>query len=84
MIINKEIKIRVNPKNISNLKKFQNNIKINDVINIPIEYISKNSHIKIHVKCDKCGFEKIISYFSYNRNIKNLNLYTCQKCSKIK
>ena len=84
MIIDKEIEITATPKNLKELKKYKNDIKIHDTIMIPIEYISKNSHKKIHVKCDNCEFEKIISYFSYNRNIKDTNMYTCQKCSGLK
>ena len=81
MIINKNIDIRVNSNNMKYLKEFNDNIKNNDIIQIPIEKLSKNSHLKIDVKCDVCGLEKNISYFSYVRNIKNSNIYTCQKCS---
>jgi hypothetical protein len=84
MILTKNIEIRVNPNNMKYLKEFNENIINNEIIQIPIEKLSKNSHLKIDVKCDLCEFEKSISYHSYIRNIKNTNLYTCQKCSGIK
>ena len=84
MIINKKIKIKGNSNNLKYLKKLNYNVKINEVIKIFIKDLSKNSHLKIDVKCDICGIIKNISYFSYNRNINNGGIYTCQKCSKIK
>jgi len=84
MIINNKIKIKGNGNNINYLKKLNYNVKINEFIEISISDLSPNSHLKIDVKCDICGIEKNISYFSYLRNIKSSNIYTCEKCSKIK
>lgn len=34
--------------------------------------------------CEKCGSENKISIQAYNKNIKNQNIYTCDKCKKYK
>lgn len=44
-----------------------------------------SSHVKIKVKCDICGEERIISYQNYNKCTKNqTEIYTCTKCKSIK
>jgi len=45
----------------------------------------KGSNIKIDVKCDVCGYEKKLSFRSYNKNINNGGYYSCSpKCCKSK
>ena len=52
---------------------------------IKIEDLSSGSNIKILAKCDFCENEKIVSYYDYNRNCKNLNLFSCgRKCGSNK
>jgi hypothetical protein len=44
-----------------------------------------NSTLKVHVKCDVCNNEKMLSYQNYNTNIKSGNYYACSpKCSQNK
>ena len=46
---------------------------------IKIEDLSSGSNIKILAKCDFCDLEKIVSYRNYNRNIINMDLFSCSK-----
>jgi hypothetical protein len=86
MLIDNEIEILVNSSIIiSKLKKIDIDVKINDVIKIPIEKLWKSSNKKVNVKCDMCDNIKSISYSMYNKNIEKYNLYSCSnKCSHIK
>ncbi|MCK9416326.1 hypothetical protein M0Q97_06680 [Candidatus Dojkabacteria bacterium] len=84
MILDKTVKIKGNGNNLSYYRNLDYDINIGQIIEISTVDLSKNSHIKINVKCDICKTEKNISYYSYCRNIKNTNIYTCSKCSKIK
>jgi hypothetical protein len=84
MILDKTVNIKGNGNNLSYYRNLNYDINIDQIIEISTEDLPKNSHIKINVKCDICETEKNISYYSYCRNIKNTNIYTCSKCSKIK
>jgi hypothetical protein len=86
MIIDEIVEIK---KTSSNLKyyvnlNYQPNSESKFLVNV--NDLPKNSHVPIKVKCDLCGCEKTITYYSYRRNIENSdsNIYTCIKCSKIK
>jgi hypothetical protein len=57
---------------------------IGDTININISLLPEYSHIKINVKCENCGFEKLIQYSDYLKCIKKQNFYCCSKCKRIK
>jgi hypothetical protein len=55
---------------------------IGTVVLIKVCDLKKRSHCKLHVKCDICGNEKILSYKTYNKNIKSGGYYGCSdKCS---
>jgi len=84
MILDEKIKIKGNPRNLKYFKNLNYDIKINEYVDVEIKDLFKNSHVKVNVKCDICEIERIITYFSYVRNIGNDNLYTCPVCSKIK
>lgn len=85
MIITTEITIKVNPSNLINLGKYLTNVKSGDIVKIPVEYLTKSSHIKITVECDICKIQKEISYRSYYNSFTNGGYYSCsQKCSKSK
>lgn len=51
---------------------------------IPIEHLSKNSHVNINCKCDICGKEKMMTYQRYNYCIEYDNKYYCCDCMKEK
>jgi hypothetical protein len=85
MILDEFIEIKVSGIHVNKLKLLYPNIKKNDVLKIRISELSINSHIRIKVKCDICGFEKEVSYSKYNKNINNGGFYSCsQKCSSSK
>jgi len=85
MIISKNIEIKVSKRIISKLREQGLIVKINDIINIPVEYLDKGSHQKVDVKCEICGCEKSIMYQKYWKNIKNGGVYSCSsKCSQFK
>jgi hypothetical protein len=83
MIITKSININITSSNIKNYQHILN-IKIGKN-EIPVEYLSKGSHIKIHVKCDICNKENYIPYRQYLSSINNGNYYCCSpNCAKNK
>jgi hypothetical protein len=85
MILTKEILVGINYLNINHYKNLGYDVKFNNKILIPIEYLQLESNLKIIVVCDVCNKEKIISYQKYNKNIKKYNLYTCSViCSQQK
>jgi len=86
MIITKNIDLRVNTRNISYLKDNNfNNIKINDIINISIEYLTQYSKIELLCKCDNCGIEKQVKNCDYNKITNNKTTpYYCKDCNFIK
>jgi hypothetical protein len=86
MILTKSAKIKVNAKNTQMLKLHGYlNLKLNDLIEIKIEHLSKGSHYFIEVACDICGKERTIMYKEYLRNLKHYNYYTCKgTCSSDK
>jgi len=84
MILTKNIKIIIFASNINYYKSKGYIIKIGDEIDIKIEDINKNSKNKIRCKCDNCGLENEISYYAYNKNYKNGNVYYCFKCKELK
>ena len=84
MILDKEIEITLG----YNLNHYSilgyKDIKKGNKLFVRVEDLPQISPYKVNVKCDICGKEKRISYFSYTRNIKKYNLYTCAKCATIK
>lgn len=85
MILDKKTQVIING---SNLKHFRllgyKDIKCGDKLDVFIDELLSSCKNIIKVKCDVCGKEKQISYFSYTRNIKKYNFYTCSKCATIK
>jgi hypothetical protein len=86
MILDKEIITNISHWNIEYYKtKGYIDIKCNQKLKILVEDLPTESNLKINVKCDICGKEKIIAYQKYNKNIRNYNIYTCDSsCAQIK
>jgi hypothetical protein len=83
MVLDKVINIKISAPTINYYKNNGfNDIKINDIIEIPIELLPKKSNIKVTIKCDFCDSTKLESYNAYNRYINNSkdNNYRCIKC----
>jgi len=84
MLLTTEISITIQGGNVHYYESLgYNNIKVKDIIKIPIVHLPKTSHEKVLIKCDKCGDEKESHYFAYNRYLKNSknNEYLCYKCN---
>jgi len=88
MIIDKKIKIIVDPKRDRTYYKLgYYDKKINKdpfELIIKIEDLIKTSKLKIHVKCDVCGLEKLSQYDMYLKNISHGGFCACLNCSQIK
>ena len=84
MIIDKFIKIKLNPTNITRLKNCGYFGKIGDCVDVSIEHLSNGCNSSVNVMCDICKCEKIIPYCDYLNNIKNCGFYSCNKCKTIK
>lgn len=76
MIIDEEIKIKNTPSN----RKLYNNNSNEDYLIISINDLKDGSHVKINVKCDICGLEKIIAYRVYLRQFRKHDIYVCSGC----
>lgn len=84
MLLTSEISITIQGGNIHYYESLgYNNIKVKDIIKIPIAHLPKTSHEKVLIKCDKCGDEKESHYFAYNKYLRNSkdNEYLCYKCN---
>lgn len=87
MLKSKNIEITINKRNLKKIRyiKGDNNIKIGDVVEIPISCLDEGSHILVDCVCEKCGFSKKIMYQKYIKNVKNGGYYSCSsKCSQDK
>ncbi len=81
MIIDKNILIKIDRRNVEYYKNINKNIQLRDVIKINVEELQRGSNKKIKVKCDKCGKEKMDKFYSYMNNYENDNIYLCASCS---
>lgn len=85
MIVSKTIEIKIGSAQQRNhFREKGINCNLNDIIKIEPILLSKGSHIKILVKCDNCGYEKMATYSDYLKCLKKENIYFCSKCKRIK
>ena len=96
MILDKYVKVILNPSNIKHFeklgyeiprykdKKGRMGVKLGTEITVKVSDLSSGSHCLINVACDICGKQSILEYRVYLKNTKNYNLYTCKNCSLIK
>jgi len=86
MILDKTIITTISHMNIEYYKSIGYvDIKCNQKIEIPISDLPIESNLKVNVKCDICGVEKLLSYQKYNKNVKKYNIYTCNtSCAQFK
>jgi len=84
MILNKEIEIILGYKLDHYAALGYKNVKSGNKLIVKVEDLPLKCKYIIHVKCDICEKEKNIEYFSYIRNIKKYNFYTCIKCAPAK
>jgi hypothetical protein len=79
MIITKKVKVRINNIN----KKHYKDVKLNDIIEVNVDELSKGSHVEIDVACDVCGKNKKMLYKTYIKHTKNDGKYYCRICNKV-
>jgi hypothetical protein len=85
MIIDKEIKIKLNGSNIKNYyEKYGKDLKVNNLLVIDVNDLSDYSNQLVNCKCELCGFENKISKSNYTINKKNGGFYCCKKCNRVK
>lgn len=96
MILDKYVKVKLNPSNIKYFeklgydipvyedKKGQIRIKFGSEIDVRVSDLNQGSHCLVNADCDICGKHNNIEYRVYLKNIKNYGLYTCKDCCRIK
>ena len=86
MILDENIITTISHMNIEYYKSIGYfDIKCNQKIEIPVNHLPIESNLKINVKCDICGNEKLLAYQKYTKNIKKYNIYTCNtSCAQFK
>lgn len=87
MILSKTVNIKISNPILNFYKnKGFNNIKVGDIIKVPIKLLPIYSRTIIKVKCDYCGKENEIYYNSYSLNTdKETTKYACSfECIKLK
>lgn len=86
MILDKFVEVNWHPRNKKHYVDHNYHFtKFGDKFTVKIIDLINTSKIKINVKCDVCGKENFIPYFSYIRSMKNCNYYACSRnCSKNK
>jgi len=81
MIITKNVNIKVNGFMVQKYNEIGFNVKVNDIISLPVEKLSRYSHLHILCSCDICGEKKEITYNNYAKYIEKKSIYTCKKCN---
>jgi hypothetical protein len=77
MILTKNIKIKITPRNLKFYNKKGMDCKIDDIIDYPVSKLSLGSHSILDVECDYCGSVYNINYNNYNMKTKNGFLPAC-------
>lgn len=80
-IVSKKLTVTVSKKTLKYYNDLKYNVKLNDIITIPIEHLSLGSNQKILVKCTNCGDLINITYNNYVNIMKKGNNYICKKCN---
>lgn len=79
MILTKKLFIKMNFKHIEKYRLKGYICNNGDIVEIRIEDLSINSHMKILVKCDVCNKEKETKYQGYNKSFNNDGYYACSR-----
>jgi len=86
MILSRDVNIKITNNLLKYYRELGYNSNSNDIFNILVYHLPKNSTHKVKVKCDFCGEEKEINYRTYIQNTKNGKFkYACsRKCAEEK
>jgi hypothetical protein len=81
MLIDNYIYVDITKRNIGHYLSKGYIVQLHDKVKIKISDLPKTTKTKVKVKCDVCGNEKTVTYYSYVRNVNNYGYYACsQKC----
>lgn len=84
MLLTKSLFIKINQGNLGYYNRvLKNKFSKDEIIEVPIEFISKRLNEKVDVCCDICGIKSEVYYSSYNMCLK-YGFYSCIKCKRIK
>ncbi len=84
MILTREVNIKITEANYTYYEFFGYDVYIGEELSIPVELLSKGSHIKILCKCDDCDVEKEVIFKNYIKYDNVWGEYYCRKCSEKK
>ena len=85
MIVSYSVKVKMNNKHIKRYIGLGYVCKVNEIIDVKIEHLTKGSSAKILAKCEICNNKKEISYKEYNIIFGRGGFFTCsRKCGIIK
>jgi hypothetical protein len=83
MLITRKLITKIVPLNFNRLSKIYD-VKMYDIIEIDIEYLSEKSPIIIECSCEICGIINKLQYRAYLRNKSRYNYYSCKGCKNKK
>ena len=83
MLINDVIKLEISKSNLNYYSRKLDNLKIGDVIDVRVNSLSRNSGMRVDVRCDYCNIEFKMEYRKYLRGIKISNKSSCKSRSCI-
>jgi len=85
MIVTTSVCVKIQGPNIKYYRQLGYNVKVGEILTIPVEHLSKKSHHKVKIKCDDCGIEKETFYFAYIKYLEKSpdNKYRCNKCNNV-
>jgi hypothetical protein len=79
MLITKTIEIKISRANIKHYEQFYFNLKLNKHMIIPVEQLTRGSHIIIDASCDICNEKYSIIYKDYFKSHNKHNFDVCNK-----
>jgi hypothetical protein len=82
MIIDKEVKIKMNSKHISKYRDLGYVCEVGELSIIKIEDLPKYSKCELNVRCDDCNIENRVIYINYTKQKEKYGKYRCYECGR--
>ena len=82
MIIDKDVKIKMNSKHISKYRALGYECKVGEISIIKIEDLPKYSKCELNVRCDDCGDKNKVIYINYTKLKDKHGKYRCFDCGR--